>query len=104
MLSKGILCYIFHFYNFQLICVTQCGKEYKNKVSLRVHKKNTHGRKVINGKEEKIPCTICNAEFTRKGNMLKHVRDVHEGIKNFKCEICSRAFSSITVSQKSFHN
>ena len=30
--------------------------------------------------------------------MMRHIKDVHEGVKRAKCEVCGQAFVSNTVS------
>ena len=31
-------------------------------------------------------------EFTQKSNLTKHQRTVHEGIKNYHCDLCKKSF------------
>ena len=70
----------------------QCGKSYTTKASLRNHVNFTHKN------EDTYPCTLCDFVFKRKQNMTRHIKDVHHKIKDFKCEVCSQAFCSNTVS------
>lgn len=37
-------------------------------------------------------CDRCGRVFTRRADVLKHVRVVHDREKNFVCEICGRRF------------
>ena len=53
--------------------------------------------KITHEQNEKHQCSLCSSEFTRKENMLRHIKDVHKGIKNHKCDVCSQAFSNSTV-------
>lgn len=37
-------------------------------------------------------CDRCGRVFTRRADVLKHIRVVHDRVKNFVCEICGRRF------------
>ena len=43
---------------------------------------------------EKTECPICKAIFD-KGGLKRHLKTVHEGIKDHKCEHCEKAFSEL---------
>ena len=58
--------------------------------------------KITHEQNEKHQCSLCSSEFTRKENMLRHIKDVHKGIKNHKCDVCSQAFSNSTVRKKKY--
>ena len=47
---------------------------------------------VKNGKK-KFECSKCDASFTRKPNLKKHVEVIHEGKKVNKCSICDSIFN-----------
>lgn len=38
------------------------------------------------------PCERCGRLFTRKSDAQKHIRVVHDRVKNFACTICGRRF------------
>lgn len=47
-------------------------------------------------------CERCGRIFNRRADMLKHVRVVHDRVKDFECEICGRKFGRkdyLSVSQ-----
>ena len=54
---------------------------------------NGHIATIHEGKKQ-FQCDICKAEFTSKGGMKGHLRTIHEGDKQFKCEICNACFNS----------
>ena len=41
----------------------------------------------------RIECNICDASFTSKISLNRHIVSVHEGKKPFKCDICNASFS-----------
>ena len=36
--------------------------------------------------------TFCNKIFSTKSNLRTHIKLVHEGVKNYICDICEKAF------------
>lgn len=42
--------------------------------------------------EKKHACTRCTSRFKMRGDLLRHVKTVHEGKKMFTCETCGKAF------------
>ena len=57
---------------------------------------NKHIATVHEGKKQ-FKCDICNANFGQKGDRNRHVTTVHEGKKPFKCDICNAKFGKWTV-------
>lgn len=45
-------------------------------------------------KETKYPCNICGKVFYLKNKVNTHVRVVHQGLKNYICPYCNKAFGS----------
>ena len=41
-----------------------------------------------------LECSICDANFTQRGKLNRHISTVHEKKKPFKCSICDCSFSS----------
>lgn len=39
-----------------------------------------------------FPCERCGRLFSRKADALKHIRVVHDRVKNFACSVCGRRF------------
>ena len=51
-------------------------------------------KKLDHDKEELIKqfkCNLCNAEYTYKGNLQKHIESFHDG-KRYDCAICDKSF------------
>ena len=49
----------------------------------------------------------CLKQFSQKSNLHKHVKSVHEQVKDFKCETCLKSFSqkgNLTRHTISAHN
>ncbi|XP_037025417.1 zinc finger protein 260-like [Bradysia coprophila] len=62
-----------------------CGLRKTTPHELKVHI-NYHTR------EKLWPCKLCNAQFSSIGNMSRHFKIVHCGIKAYTCTICDRSF------------
>ena len=54
---------------------------------------NSHIASVHEGKKP-FKCDICNASFTKTGNLNRHVASIHERKKPFYAKISSDSFSS----------
>ena len=39
-------------------------------------------------------CTICDARFSDRSNMRRHIALIHEEKKKFRCENCGKSFST----------
>ena len=39
-------------------------------------------------------CNICDANFSQKGSLNKHIESVHEGKKPYKYTVCDSNFST----------
>ena len=37
-------------------------------------------------------CQICEQKFSHSGKLQKHVKIIHEGIKDYQCHICDKKF------------
>ena len=44
---------------------------------------------------ENFKCELCSKNFSSKRNLKNHISSVHEGLKNHKCETCGKAFSQL---------
>lgn len=42
--------------------------------------------------DERSRCKICGHCFTQVGDMRKHMRTVHEGLRPYRCDMCERSF------------
>ena len=47
----------------------------------------------VKNRKKKYKCLKCDASFTRRPNLKRHVESVHEGKKPFKCSICDSSFA-----------
>ena len=70
---------------------SHCSKEYTIKKNLVHHLESKHS-----GGKKKYICTHpgCGKEYSEKGNLTVHQRK-HSGHQPFKCNHCSKKFSSI---------
>ncbi|XP_055710234.1 gastrula zinc finger protein XlCGF57.1-like [Phlebotomus papatasi] len=64
---------------------TICGLKKVTARELKTHM-NTHT------KERTWPCKFCPSTFTQQENMKRHVKVVHQGVKDFHCPHCERSF------------
>ena len=67
-----------------------CSKNFKNKETLRVHIYNCHNEK----RSGDFTCSTCNALFTSKAQLLKHVKIKHGPATIFSCDFCNYTCSS----------
>ena len=52
---------------------------------------NRHVRIVHEGIKD-FKCHLCGNKFSERGSLAQHIRCIHNGEKNAKCEICGKAF------------
>ena len=50
-----------------------------------------HIATIHEGKKQ-FKCNLCNTKFGEKSNLRRHIVTVHEGKKLFKCDICNAKF------------
>ena len=70
-----------------------CFKELTGSYNLSVHMMTHRG-------EKPFECQSCGMNFTRKYDMLRHVKKIHENIRPVKekphqCEYCEKAFENM---------
>ena len=63
---------------------------YYTKQQLQSHGYNAHG---INNKGE-TRCELCCKNFDSARNLQRHKRSVHEGRKDYNCELCGKSFAT----------
>ena len=80
-----------HNRNQQLAC-GKCDKRFFNKQSLRTHERQHTTTSVEERKT--LPCPSCPLMFTLPINLKRHIKRVHEGIKNHQCDVCEKKFAS----------
>ena len=60
-------------------------KKYFEPLELHVHVLEKHSKKIIK-------CKICDEVYASKRSLNDHTRNVHQGERNFKCDICGKSF------------
>lgn len=73
-------------------CGNVCGKQLKNKNSLRQHKTIHFPRT--------LTCTYCKKMFGRADNLLKHTKAVHFNVDLYKCRSCDMEFKAFHTRKK----
>ena len=68
------------------LCV-ECGRSFGGAGNLRAHLR-THSD------ERRYHCELCGKWFRRSSGRNEHIRNVHEGVKAYRCSRCPRAFAS----------
>ena len=51
-----------------------------------------------------MKCETCNKTFSRKDALEKHVKAIHEAIREFKCDVCEKEFTQVTHFKIHFTN
>ena len=69
-----------------LVKCHQCNREVKQK-SYKSHLKTHLGLK-------KYECELCGDKFTRRNDVKRHSRLIHEKPRDFQCEVCQKYFVS----------
>ena len=66
-------------------------KHFQNECGKNVEKLETSNNHEIFDREE-LKCTYCPKDFVSKGQLTKHLKTVHQIIRNHKCMKCDKAF------------
>ena len=64
-----------------------CGKVISTKYSMKRHMDTHTG-------EKKFTCHHCGKQYAQDSGLQRHVTVIHEGIRRYKCPICSKVFDS----------
>jgi DNA-directed RNA polymerase subunit RPC12/RpoP len=67
-----------------------CGKEFKTKRGLEMHTDARHS-------DKEVKCNVCHKKFSALSNLRKHVKVVHEAVRQFVCGDCGRQFKNKAV-------
>ena len=80
-----------------------CGRTFRNNQHLRNHKYVIHSKTYA---ERPKCCHLCGKTFTTPVSLKVHIKNVHEGQKNYSCEQCGKTFTrheSLKVHIESIH-
>lgn len=66
-----------------------CQKAFANLSNMQRHIKLVHQKSVV--VSSYVPCDLCGNLFL-KSSLKKHVRDVHDKVRRFECDICHKKF------------
>ncbi|KAJ6648573.1 Zinc finger protein, partial [Pseudolycoriella hygida] len=74
--------------------VKGCGKSFEKKILLNCHQRRVHKIKPEpQEKTQKLTCHKCQKQFVDQFKLDGHIRQVHEGLKPYKCPHCEKEFS-----------
>jgi len=73
----------------------ECGKVFSRLYNLLRHR-NIHA----NMRPYICQYSVCNKGFRTRFDLNRHVRHMHDGVKNFACDVCSRHFARSTAKDK----
>ena len=55
-------------------------------------KRNAHKRKI----EKNFSCDKCGLFFNQKQDLVKHIKEIHQGKRSFKCRQCDKIFGYVS--------
>ena len=68
-----------------------CGKQFSRLALLTEHLRSYHPENVPESSRLQLNCPYCNACFSRRGSMRRHIENKHDHIIH-PCEICGKQF------------
>ena len=89
----------FHMNQVKFRCKV-CGQEFRKAYNLKVHLKSQHkiietpivvDAKTPQAQPVNYECEICLKVFNSKGNLNRHIEDVH-GNRGYNCEFCDKSY------------
>jgi len=74
----------------------ECHKMFESAAQVTSHRYSVHSLDKAGNFIAKVKpgCHICGKVLSDKAKLQKHIRTVHEGVKNHKCSYCDKTFSS----------
>ena len=66
---------------------------------MKRHMRLVHGISHVKS-ESPYKCEKCGKEFAQMRNIMRHVKTVHEGIKDYKCKECGNYFGAKQTLQR----
>ena len=59
---------------------------------------NTHIKNVHEG-QKNYKCDLCDKAFSQQQKLMRHIKNLHKGQKNYKCDLCDKDFSQQEISK-----
>ncbi|PSN53736.1 hypothetical protein C0J52_02189 [Blattella germanica] len=66
----------------------ECDAKFKRVHALKKHMRNVHNEPGAIS----YPCSFCTMVFNNRGNMLRHVLRIHQGLRRFICGLCGSRY------------
>ena len=71
-----------------------CEKSFTKRTNLKLHTDSVHkGKPRPRPKYPTVKCNTCTKELKDAYKLRRHIRLVHDKIKDFSCEMCEKKFS-----------
>ena len=78
----------------------QCEKTFLSSIGLDNHKLKKH--MPIDDVKISFPCAQCDKRFSKASEVTKHVKEIHQKIKEFPCKKCEKSFVQFSELKQHF--
>ena len=78
-----------------------CSRAFNQSANLLKHRRLMHTSTSTTGQQPRpFACKLCTGRYYSPGELANHVRISHEGVKDYRCLVCSHVFGGRSITRR----